>query len=180
HGHEMAAEECVALILDQLGLAHSPAEIEEGVRHLMMATLADARPVDGALDLVRHLADSGFPLAIVSSAVYHPFLTASLDKFGFAAYFQSVVTSASSGFYKSRPEIFWTALADVGAAAERSLHVGDSYAYDVLGAQRAGLATAWLSSDPEANMKRPSPDLVNEQLEGAAPAIIAALANGRS
>lgn len=180
HGHELTAEESVAVVLDQLDLAHAPMELEAGVREIMMATLADARPLDGALELVSELAAAGFPLAIVSSAVYHPFLAASLDKFGFAEHFQSVVTSASSGFYKSRPEIFWTALRDVGAVAERSLHVGDSYAYDVLGAQRAGLATAWLSSDPEAHQKQPAADLVIERLYDAAAAIIAAVPNRRS
>lgn len=180
HGHELTAEQCVAIVLDQLNLLHTPDEISEGVSQIMMATLDDAQPVPGSILLIRELAHAGFPLAIVSSAVYHPFLVAALDRFGLSGYIQSVVTSASSGFYKSRPEIFWRALADVGATAEQSVHVGDSYKYDVLGGQRAGLRTVWLSSDPDASSKIPQPDLIIERLEGAAPAIIAVTRNSVS
>jgi putative hydrolase of the HAD superfamily len=89
--------------------------------------------------------------------------------------FQSVVTSASSGFYKSRPEIYWTALDQIGAAPERSIHVGDSYRFDVLGGMRAGLATVWLSDDPEAGEKSPAPDAIVGSLIGAGLAIRSAL-----
>jgi HAD superfamily hydrolase (TIGR01549 family) len=175
HGHELSAEACVEVVLDQLGVAHQPGEIERGVAEIMMATIDEARPIDGAVDLVVALAKAGLPMAIVSSAVYHPFLTASLQRFGMADAFRSVVTSASSGFYKSRPEIYWTALDHLGARADRSIHVGDSYNYDVLGAHRAGLATAWYSTDPDAHRKDPAPDLILDELGEAAPGIIAAL-----
>lgn len=175
HGHELSAEACVEVVLNQIGVVHHPADIERGVRHVMMKTLEEARPIDGALDLVLGLVEAGIPMAIVSSAVYHPFLTSSLQQFGMFDAFQSIVTSASSGFYKSRPEIYWTALDQIGASANRSIHVGDSYNYDVLGARRAGLATAWFTSDPHAHGKKPAPDLVLENLRDAAPAIIGAL-----
>ena len=175
HGHELTAEQCVAAILGEMGLPFETDEVDVGVRAIMMPALEHAEPVPGALELVQELADVGYPLAIVSSAVYHPFLDASLAKLGFDGLFQSIVTSASSGFYKSRPEIYWSALERVGAMPERSIHVGDSYRFDVLGGKRAGLATVWLSADPEASAKSPAPDAIVSSLVGAGPAIRSAL-----
>jgi len=175
HGNERTAEECVRAVLGEMSLAIRDDDIAHGVEAIMMATLADAAPIPGALNVVQELAAANYALAIVSSAVYHPFLDAALEKFGFAGLFQSVVTSASSGFYKSRPEIYWSALDQIGVRREHAVHVGDSYRFDVLGAKRAGLATVWLSDDPEAKLKSPAPDAVVASLIGASPAIRATL-----
>jgi putative hydrolase of the HAD superfamily len=79
----------------------------------------------------------------VSSAVHHPFLDWTLARFGLGDAFTTIITSASSGFYKSRPEIYQAALRDLGVAATETIHVGDSYRFDVQGARRAGLRTVW-------------------------------------
>jgi putative hydrolase of the HAD superfamily len=50
-----------------------------------------------------------------------------------------VVDSALAGFEKPDPRIFLHALAHSGATAERTLHVGDLYHADVLGARGAGV-----------------------------------------
>jgi HAD superfamily hydrolase (TIGR01549 family) len=175
HGRELTAEQCVASVLGEMGIAVDAGEIETGVETIMMATLEHARAIPGALALVQDLATAGYPLAIVSSAVYHPFLDASLEKLGFSGLFQSVVTSASCGFYKSRPEIYLLTLEGLDAKPEHSLHVGDSYRFDVLGGKRAGMATVWLSADPDANAKSPAPDAIVATLVDAGSAIRAAL-----
>ena len=175
HGRELTAEQCVASVLGDMRIAVESEEIDAGVQSIMMATLDHAQAIPGAVSLVQDLAAAGYPLAIVSSAVYHPFLDASLKKLGFAGLFQSVVTSASCGFYKSRPEIYWLALEALGAKPERSLHIGDSYRFDVLGGRRAGMATVWLSADPEASAKAPAPDAIVTSLVDAGSAIRAAL-----
>jgi putative hydrolase of the HAD superfamily len=92
---------------------------------------------------VRALHGRGLRCGIVSSAVHHPFLEWTLERFGLTAAFASVVTSASSGYYKSRPEIYQTALRALGVAPGEAVHVGDSYRFDVQGARRAGLRTIW-------------------------------------
>ena len=176
HGNELSAEQCVAVVLTEMERSFTPQKVEDGVREIMMATSVHASPVPGALDLVKSLASAGHPLAIVSSAVYHPFLDATLAGFGFNGLFQAVVTSASCGFYKSRPEIYWTALDQLGAKPDHSIHVGDSYRFDVLGGKRAGMSTAWLSNAPDAYCKAPAPDVILTTLVDAGPSILAALA----
>ncbi|HET7093116.1 MAG TPA: HAD family hydrolase [Thermomicrobiales bacterium] len=177
HGNELPAEACVAYVLDDLGIAVDDATVEQGVATLMRATLADAEPTAGAVETVRVLADTGVPLGIVSSAVYHPFLHWTLERFGIRDAFRDVVTSASAGFYKSRPELYLHALARLDALPQRSVHVGDSWRFDVDGARRAGLRTVWLR---RAGVDLPAggapPDLAVSTLTGAAPRILSLLA----
>ncbi len=172
HGNELSAEACVARVLSGLRIPVDPEVIRRGVEALMRDTLAEASSLPGAVATVRALNAAGVPLGIVSSAVYHPFLVWTLERFGLGEAFADVTTSASAGFYKSRPEIFWHAAAALGVAPERVVHVGDSYRYDVEGARRAGMRTAWLHDHASAPPAGPPPDLTLDDLAGAAPRIL--------
>lgn len=176
-GREVAAEAGVARVLAELALPADAATIGDGVEALMRRTLAETEPISGAVPTVRFLAASGTPLGVVSSAVYPPFLEWTLQRFGIRDFFDDVTTSAGAGFYKSDPEIYRRALTALAADAARSVHVGDSYRYDVGGAHRAGMKTIWLRSGSghEAD-DGPAPDLTIDGLDAAAPAILALLA----
>lgn len=63
---------------------------------------------------------------------------------------------------KPHAEPFERALADLGAAPERTLYVGDSLAYDVAGAHTAGLPVAWVDDGDGPGEYRP--DLVLESV----------------
>lgn len=172
-GYELTAEACVATGLERLGLEAAPADIDRGVKLLMRATLPDLVPIPGALEVIDDLSRAGVRLGIVSSAVYHPFLEWSLEAFGIAGSFSSVVTSASAGFYKSRTEIYSHALEQLKADPTRAVHVGDSWRWDAGTAKQAGMKTVWLNArNAEADVK---PDLEIASLHGAAPAILGLL-----
>ncbi len=176
HGREQRAESCVAAVLTSLAISVEPDRIAQGVEVLMRESLADLSPLPGAIATVQTLARAGIPLGVVSSAVYHPFLEWSLERFELTAAFAVVVTSASCGFYKGHPGIYTAALDALRAEPERSLHVGDSYRWDVLGANRAGMRTAWLRSPgddrPQATLE---PNLILATLEGAGPMLLSQL-----
>lgn len=174
-GNEMTAEACVAHVAEALGQRADEASIRSGVEALMRETLAEAEPIPGAVDAVRELRGAGVPLGVVSSAVYHPFLEWSLAAFGLRDAFADVTTSSSAGFYKSRPEIYWHAAAALGTRPAGSVHVGDSYRFDVLGSRRAGFGTVWLRRDGEDAPDGEPPDLTLGSLEGAATPILALL-----
>ena len=55
------------------------------------------------------------------------------------------MTSEQCRAYKPRPEMFAAALAALGCAPERVLHVGDSIGSDLGGAAAAGIAAAWVN-----------------------------------
>lgn len=177
HGREHDAAACVGAIVDVL-CARVPAEtVTEGV-HCVMAAVQSAEPLLGALETVQDLAALDIPLGIVSSAVYAPFLERTLKEQGIRGAFLSVTTSAGAGFYKTRPEIYWRSASAMGLAPESMLHVGDSLAFDVAGAKRAGLRAAWVSYGRESDTEIADPDLVLENLNNAAPQIVECLQNG--
>ena len=176
HGRESSAEACVAHILGQIGIDVGADEISQGIESLMRDRLHCVEPVPGALELVDELRAAGVPLGVVSSAVYHPFLEWSLARLGLEDAFGTVTTSASAGVYKSRPEIYWRALRELGARAERSIHIGDSHRFDVLGARRAGMRTVWLRrQEMDAPVEEPA-DLTIPSLERVAPRVLSLLA----
>lgn len=178
-GEEMDASACVAAVVAELGLDVEPAVLDATIDELMRETLAHAAPVPGARETVAAVQSLGYPLGIVSSAVYHPFLEWALERFDLARAFTVVTTSASCGYYKSRPEIFTLTLDQLGARAASSVHIGDSLRFDVGGAQRAGMKTVWLrraDHHPHASGAVSAvPDLTVDSLVDAGPAIIALL-----
>jgi putative hydrolase of the HAD superfamily len=95
------------------------------------------RPLHGArraLDLIGGL---GLPIVAVSNS--DGSAEKSLARAGLRDAFRAVVDSHLVGAEKPDAAIFRAALAQVGAAPERAVHVGDLYAVDVLGAQAVGL-----------------------------------------
>lgn len=173
HGNELPAEACVELVLQRLSLPIDTYAIERGVGELMREVFAEVTPVPGAIATVRGLHAAGATLGIISSAVYHPFLEWTLAKFAVRDAFLDVVTSASAGLYKSRPELFWHAAAALGAEPAAIVHIGDSFRFDVLGAKQAGMKTVWLRRDGAAMSESDvAPDLILDSLDGAHPAIL--------
>ena len=177
HGNELTAEQSLRVIFDAMTIPAKDAEIEEGVAVLMHGAAAKARPIPGAVETVRAIAQAGVRLGVVSSAVYHPFLEWTLDEFGVKDAFASIVTSASAGYYKSRPEIYLHAAELLSAQPGHMVHVGDSLRFDVGGASRAGMGTVWLQyADKPGDGSDYVPDLTVSTLEDSAPGIIGVLA----
>lgn len=174
HGHELPANRAVRTILERIGFALSWDAIDIALDAIMRSALASAKPVEGAAETIELLAQRGVGLGVVSSAVHHEFLVWSLERFGILDRFECIVTSASCGFYKSRPEIYLAALDALAAPPSDSLHVGDSLRFDVGGASRVGMSTAWLrrAQDPPIGSTDPVPDLILSTLTGSAPKLL--------
>jgi FMN phosphatase YigB (HAD superfamily) len=177
HGHELPADRAVRAILDRIGFTLSWDAIDIALDAIMRDAFRHAQPVDGAPETVRTLAGEGIQLGVVSSAVHHDFLLWSLERFEMLDSFDQVVTSASCGFYKSRPEIYWSALSDLNARSSSSLHIGDSLRFDVGGASRAGMRTAWYQRAGAKEQPTPElmPDLIVPTMAGISPSLVAAL-----
>lgn len=105
------------------------------------------RPMEGAHETLRALEASGYRLGVVSNwdARLHPVL----EGHGLDGYFSFVLTSAAAGWRKPSPTIFERALSDLGSRPETTMHVGDSFEDDVVGARRAGIRPVHLTSDPD-------------------------------
>jgi HAD superfamily hydrolase (TIGR01509 family) len=176
HGNELTAEACLENVFAAMRLHVPESDVQRGVAVLMREALAGAAPIPGAVATVREIHQSGVPMGIVSSAVFHPFLEWTLESFGIRDAFDVVITSASAGYYKSRAELYVHAAELLGATPEQMVHVGDSLRFDVGGASRAGMGTVWLRGDRiESDDPSIRPDLVLTTLVEAAPQIMMVL-----
>lgn len=173
HGNELTAEQSLRAIFKDMNVSAGDVDIEAGVAVIMREAAVKAKPIPGAVETVREIASAGVRLGVVSSAVYHPFLEWTLEEFGIRGAFTAIVTSASAGFYKSRPEIYLRAAKLLSADPPHMVHVGDSLRYDVGGASRAGIGTVWLHSPGKpGDGSGYVPDLAVTTLEGSAPGIL--------
>lgn len=174
HGREMDAVNCVAETYRRIGLSVAPTELQPIVDAVMAEALEEAELLPGVRSTLQFLRSHSVRLGIVSSAVHHLFLEWALERFDVADAFDVVVSSARAGYYKSRREIYDYALDSLGANANRSVHVGDSYRFDHLAARDIGLATVWIREPSSVGTQIGSiPDLELTTLEGAGPEILA-------
>src|SRR5262249_26412522 len=90
----------------------------------------------GARAACAALRDAGLSLAVVSN--WDIGLHEHLGRLGLDGAVDAIVTSAEVGARKPAPDVFLEALARLGAAAERAVHVGDNSA-DEAGAAAAGM-----------------------------------------
>jgi putative hydrolase of the HAD superfamily len=124
--------ECARIFLEAAGAdlgaeAFAPAFIDAMV----------FRPLEGAVSALERLRAAGLVLACVSD--WDIGLREQLEAVGLAHLFGLVLTSAEAGASKPEPALFTEALARLGVAAARTVHVGDGKA-DAAGAQAAGVA----------------------------------------
>jgi HAD superfamily hydrolase (TIGR01549 family) len=106
--------------------------------------LRNERLIDGAVVSLEKLAAAGYSLAIVSNNSREEQL-GKLQRLGIERYFASVIVSADHGFAKPDPRIFQLALEAMACCADDAIHVGDSWAADVIGAQNAGVRPIWFN-----------------------------------
>jgi HAD superfamily hydrolase (TIGR01549 family) len=84
---------------------------------------------------------------------------------GTAHLFEAVIISADVGLRKPNPRIFERILTMLDLAPGEILFVGDTPEHDVLGANRAGMRTAWISAGKGALSEGiPAPDFVINDL----------------
>lgn len=90
----------------------------------------------------------GISLALVSNAP--PDTMDLVESLGLQRYFQQFVISGVVGVSKPNPEIFRLALSSVGAGPSETMHVGDVYEADVVGARNAGIMGILIDRDGSA------------------------------
>lgn len=83
-----------------------------------------------------------YRLAVVSNS--NGTVRSKLWRVGLAPYFDVIVDSQEERVEKPDPRIFWIAMERAGARPGRSLHVGDFYHIDVVGARAAGMEAVLL------------------------------------
>lgn len=97
--------------------------------------------VGPALDRLRAL---GLRLAVISNA--NGTLRTKFESLGLLSRVDALFDSGDEGVEKPDPRLFQIALERVGARADTTVHVGDLYHVDVVGARNAGLRAVLLDA----------------------------------
>ena len=98
------------------------------------------RPIPAMVDLARELAASGAIVGVLSNSEGR--LAELLEEIGIAQPFQAIVDAGRVGIEKPDPRIFEHTLAQLGAPGP-GIHIGDSWAADIVGARGAGWRAIW-------------------------------------
>jgi len=104
--------------------------------------------VSGARELVDYLLARGYRMHMCSNG-FHEVQYRKLRACGLDKAFNTVILSEDAGYNKPSPEFFDYAFAQTGAPRSSTLMIGDNFQTDILGAKRAGLATAFFNRFPE-------------------------------
>jgi len=88
---------------------------------------------------LKELKQKGYRLIIISNVSSLENLSIYLAQTGLKDYFELLIASGSVGFEKPDPGIFRIALEKTGVSPDETVHVGDDYEADYLGAEAAGL-----------------------------------------
>ena len=172
HGREMNSVDGVLETFRRVGIPVNPDHVGPIVHSLFTNLTAGSAPVEGVAELVWQLRDAGFAIGIISNAVHHDFLLESLTRHSLLAAFDVVVSSASSGFYKSDSQIYRDTLRHLGSDPDVSVHIGDSFRWDHLACKSIGMASVWFNESGErVDSDGPLPDLEIRQFAGSAESI---------
>src|SRR5690606_39739924 len=96
-GREVDAVEGVRRVTDALGVRLAVEDIASAIESLMREAAAETTPIPGAVETIRAIAGNGTRVGVISSAVYHPFLEWTLERFGVGQELAFIMTSASTG-----------------------------------------------------------------------------------
>lgn len=107
------------------------------------------------------LRESGFQLGLLSNrrTPCHK----QLEELGLAEYFDLILVAGDVNYWKPDPRLFQEALDRLGSSPAHSIHIGDNYYTDVLGAQEAGLGAVLY--DPRGIFPNPGCPVI-QSLEG--------------
>lgn len=102
---------------------------------------------DDVVPTLQRFRGEGFRLAIVSN--WDTPLDPLTERLGIAEYFDVIVASHDARVRSEKPDphIFNYALAAIGVSAEEAVHVGDTYAADIVGARDVGIRPILLDRD---------------------------------
>ena len=144
-------------------------DLEHALDSMYQVTEARWRLEKDTIPLLEDLSQKGYRLGLVSNAADSRDVERLIDAFQLRNYFAEILISASVGVRKPHPLIFRMALEGLGAAPEEAMMVGDTLQADVLGANRLGIKSVWITRRVDSVKKQNdageiSPDHVIENL----------------
>jgi HAD superfamily hydrolase (TIGR01662 family) len=125
--------------------ALSDAQVQAALAVLYAASQAHWQAEDDAVATLQLLRQSGLRIGLVSNAGYDEDIQILIDKAGLRSYLDFIVSSAACGVRKPHPRIFELALEALQARPDETVMVGDFLEADILGANRLGMGSVWIT-----------------------------------
>ena len=131
-------------LFDELHLSGDQAELYKQLSHWLIDFRPRRELMPGASKLLAGLQRRGYRLGIISNNDGKT--RQKCAEVEIETYFAFILDSTQEGVMKPDGRIFAQALKLGAASAEETLHVGDLWGCDILGAHAAGMWAAWLSN----------------------------------
>lgn len=143
---EHPTAQTLAVVLAEMGFPDAPPALLRQAMQVFFGVLQPRWHVEAdAHACLEALREMGCRLGIVSNAGDDEDVQYLVDSARIRPYFDLILTSAAEGTRKPHPRIFQSALAAWGAAPEQAVMVGDLLGADILGANRLGLRSVWIT-----------------------------------
>ena len=99
-----------------------------------------AKPIDGAVDLLKKLKSGGVKIVIVSNSIFPAYLHLNeLEKYNIIPYVDGLIFSCEIGIKKPHPDIYMKALEIAGCYPSEAVFIGDRFEEDVIGPREVGI-----------------------------------------
>ena len=100
---------------------------------------------EDAIPTLEILRERGIRLGMISNTSDDENVQQLLDRWGLRSYFENIITSAGCGIRKPDERIFRLALEQFNVPPEQTAMVGDTPDADILGANRMGINSIWIT-----------------------------------
>lgn len=131
-------------LLDQLGVKIDREKLLKELAGWLMGFRPERVMVPGALPLLQELAQRGCQMGIISNNDGRT--REKCRSVGIENYFSFILDSTREKMCKPDPKFFRKALKLAGARPEETVHIGDLWGSDVLGARKVGLWAIWIEN----------------------------------
>jgi len=146
HYRQITAFQNLTKILAGFGYTNiDPATLMMGLRKMFEVAERYWTLEEDALPMLVSLKGSGYKLAIISNAEDEENVRQLVLKNGFDGIFDVIINSAAFGYAKPGKAIFEAALQQLNVDPSACLMVGDLLDKDVLGANRLGIHSVWIT-----------------------------------
>jgi putative hydrolase of the HAD superfamily len=114
------------------------------------------RLYESSIETLAALRKAGYKLGLMSD--FPP--ETKLEYLGLSGIWDTVLCSENFGVIKPHSLPFTELASAMSLPCEKILYVGNSYSYDVVGAARVGMKTAWIKNTSFPVNKKPAPDFI--------------------
>jgi putative hydrolase of the HAD superfamily len=163
----------VAGALQALGHAVEPedARVEHAVEVYFDPFIQSCQLIPRTAEMLESLAGR-YRLGLVSNFTHPPAVEQILARVGIERFFDEILISARLGVRKPHPAVFAELTRRLALTPAEIMFVGDELQADILGAQKAGMRTVWMTY--RQRLERPSPlgqflGISEDEVEGIRP-----------